>query len=114
MRVYLPFPPAELSPNARKHWRSVAPHKAAYKDACYYLTKQAMPPIWEVPFVDLPLKVTFMQPDMRSRDVDNMLASIKAAIDGFALALGVNDRQFKPITVDWMRGKKPGAVVLEF
>lgn len=41
-------------------------------------------------------KVTFYPPDKRHRDDDSMIASFKAARDGIADALGVNDRRFKP------------------
>lgn len=113
MNIVLPWPPKELSPNFRTHWRATAPKRAAYKESCFLLTKQAAKG-WEPRFCDIHLTVTFVQPDMRKRDVDNMLASIKSAIDGVALALDVNDRQFRPLTVDWKRGGKPGSVVLEF
>lgn len=112
LTVVLPWPDAKLNPNARVHWRASAPLKASYKDDCYWLTKHAAMD-WEPLICDIPLSITFVQPDMRKRDVDNMLASIKSAIDGFALALGVNDRQFRPLTVDWKRGKKPGSVIVE-
>ena len=112
MKIDLPWPPKELSPNARVHWRTSAQKRAAYKESCFWLTKQASAG-WEPRFCDIPLTVTFVQPDMRKRDVDNMLASIKSALDGVATALGVNDRQFRPLTVDWKRGGKPGLVVVE-
>lgn len=112
MRIDLPWPPKELSPNARVHWRAAADVKADYKAACAMLAKVATKG-WEPVYHDLHLTVTFHQPDMRKRDVDNMLASIKYGLDGVAQALGVDDRQFRPITVDWKRGKKPGMVSVE-
>lgn len=44
--------------------------------------------------------IIFHPPDKRHRDLDNMLASIKYGLDGIALAWGVNDKDFKPITID--------------
>ncbi len=41
-------------------------------------------------------RITFYPPDKRHRDADNMVASIKSALDGIADALGVNDRRFQP------------------
>ena len=112
MKVKLPFPPKELSPNARHDRRAIAGTRRAYRDQCFWLTKQACK-AWEPLFVDVELSVTFIQPDNRHRDADNILTASKAAIDGFAEALGMNDRQFKPLRVDWKRGDKPGALILE-
>ena len=44
----------------------------------------------------IPIEITFYPPDRRHRDADNMVASIKAGLDGLADALKVNDRQFLP------------------
>jgi crossover junction endodeoxyribonuclease RusA len=114
MKVTLPFPPAELFPNrsAGKHWTSTRMAKDSYRDHAFYLTKQAAKN-WEPLLCDVALSVTFVQPDMRRRDVDNMLAASKHAIDGFAKGLGMDDRQFKPLKVDWTRKKGSGALVLE-
>lgn len=49
---------------------------------------------------DVPLSLTFHASTNRSYDLDNALASCKAAIDGLANGLGINDRQFRPITID--------------
>lgn len=112
MKVSLPFPPKELSPNARHDRRAIAGLRAKYREYCFYLTKAAAK-AWTPLGGEVALHVTFIQPDNRHRDADNMLASSKAAIDGFAQALGMNDRQFRPLRVDWQRGEKPGALVLE-
>jgi len=44
----------------------------------------------------IPITVTFYPPDKRHRDADNMVASIKAGLDGVADGLKINDRQFLP------------------
>ena len=93
--IELPWPHRWLSPNARKHYRVTAPIKAdARKDAAW-LTKAASIPK-PLPFIGprLPVCVTFYPPDKRHRDDDNMIASFKAARDGIADALGVDDRCF--------------------
>jgi crossover junction endodeoxyribonuclease RusA len=48
----------------------------------------------------------------RHRDLDNCLAAAKPQIDGIADALGVNDRRFRPILVDYIRGDAPGAMIV--
>ena len=91
----LPFPPKELNPNNRAHWRRK--HRigkaqkaigfiAAYKHRMRECTG------------DIALSLTFYPKDNRHRDSDNMLASMKNAIDGIALGLGVDDRQFTPVS----------------
>ena len=39
-------------------------------------------------------KFTFHPPDKRKRDVDNVIASLKALIDGLADAWGIDDSEF--------------------
>lgn len=41
------------------------------------------------------LTITFHPPDRRRRDLDNMLASAKALLDGFANACQVDDHRFE-------------------
>lgn len=113
--VRLPFPPAELFPNraSGKHWGTTRAAKDSYRDEAFYLTKQAAK-AWTPLNAEVALSVTFIQPDNRHRDADNMLAASKHAIDGFAKALGMDDKQFRPLKVDWTRKKgTSGALVLE-
>lgn len=93
MQVTFPWPPKELSPNARVYWRAKAPHVQAYKAACWAETPKRLAQYswtgeWDV-------NIVFQPPDLRGRDLDNMLASIKAGLDGMARAMGVNDRNFR-------------------
>lgn len=91
--LILPWPPRELSPNARTHWRRAAPIKAAYRNACYILAKQAQIAIdWEG---DIHAWIDFYPPDRRHRDDDNMVGAFKSGRDGVAEALGVNDKRFR-------------------
>jgi crossover junction endodeoxyribonuclease RusA len=39
--------------------------------------------------------MTFCPPTNRARDLDNLIASMKPALDGMAAALGVNDSTFR-------------------
>ena len=36
----LPWPPKELSPNGRTHWRVLAKTKKAYREACAWTAKE--------------------------------------------------------------------------
>lgn len=50
--------------------------------------------------MDVPLHVELVfrpPPDHRERDRDNLLASMKAGLDGVASALQIDDSRFRPI-----------------
>lgn len=92
IELVLPWPPRDLSPNARIHWRKKAPITKAYKEACWALAKQSGITVPDSPRIALWL--TFYPPDRRARDDDNIIASFKAGRDGLALALGIDDKSF--------------------
>lgn len=90
--VKLPWPPSELSPNSRIHWARKAKFAKGYKKSCWAMAKQAGLCVdWEGP---VHVWLTFVPPDRRHRDQDNMIASVKYALDGLALALGIDDKRF--------------------
>ena len=91
--VTLPWPPKSLSPNARLHWAATSKSKAAYRYACRMLAKQAgiSMPADARPLVSL----LFVPPDRRARDRDNMLAAMKAGLDGLADAMGCDDSRWR-------------------
>lgn len=91
IEVTLPWPPSKLSPNARVHWRVLAKHKKAYREACYWLSHSLK---GKAPDGPLGLELTFYPPNRRARDRDNLLASMKSGLDGFAEALGIDDSRF--------------------
>ena len=45
------------------------------------------------------IRLTFVQDDKRHRDLDNLLAASKSLLDGVAHALGIDDKNFEPITI---------------
>lgn len=45
--------------------------------------------------------IIFHPPSARGFDLDNALASIKSGLDGIAESWGVNDKMFRPITIDF-------------
>jgi crossover junction endodeoxyribonuclease RusA len=92
MDIELPWPPKELSPNARVHYHTKAAAAKVYREAAYWLTEKSG---LTVPAEGgIALRFDFHPPDKRKRDLDNMLSSIKAGVDGIADALGVNDQRF--------------------
>lgn len=91
--IELPWPPKELSPNARKHFHAKAAAAKAYREQAYWLTKKARRPTLPDEGV-LVLRIDFFPPDARKRDLDNMLASIKSGLDGIADSWEVDDQRF--------------------
>jgi crossover junction endodeoxyribonuclease RusA len=90
MSIRLPWPPRELSPNARVDRRAVAGIRKRYREACGWTVKhQGIRPMGNAP---LHVDLTFCPPDKRPRDLDNMLASAKAALDGLSDAIDCDDR----------------------
>lgn len=118
LEIELPFPDADLFPNRKngRHWGATNTLKTkAFSDA-YTLTNQAVKNhkgAWYPLVGDIPLTLTFCQPDKRNRDSDNMLAASKSLIDGVATALTINDKQFSPITIKRGEVRKGGAVLVE-
>lgn len=94
IELTLPWPPKELSPNARVHWKQRHKHAKAYRQSCGLI---AMAGKGQVPGGQLEFWVTFCPPNRRHYDDDNLLARFKAGRDGIADGLGVNDRLFSTV-----------------
>ena len=113
MRIILPWPDPRLSPNARKHFRAVAPIKAKAREDAFIATLAAAPYMVRQAIAAgdgrIELQLWFYAPDKRHRDDDNMIASFKAARDGIADGLKVNDRRFRA-TYHFGDPEKPGRV----
>ncbi len=106
--ISLPWPSPKLSPNARVHFKRKAAIAAKYRSACRLLASQVRPAFPAEGRV--PITITFHEPDRRNRDIDNMLASIKALLDGLCDSWGVNDKRFRPVTLDVGEPVKGGLV----
>lgn len=110
-RITLPWPSPKLSPNARVH--HMAKHriaKIAKMDAAmlaYAAGKPSLPDNGPVA-----LLWTLCPPDKRARDMDNVIASLKHAQDGVAIAWGINDARFVP-TYQWGEPVRGGRVTIE-
>ena len=90
--LILPWPPKELSPNARIHWAKKAKITKAYRNMARVLTMQAG--IVAPAEGRILLVLEFVPPNRRHRDDDGCLASFKAGRDGIADALGIDDKRF--------------------
>ena len=100
MRIELGFPPKELFPNrvSGTAWGKLYQIKSDYRQNSGWLAKPQLRN-WKHDGGDVFLKITFVMPDKRQRDLDNCLAASKAGLDGLADALGVNDKMFHPIQI---------------
>jgi crossover junction endodeoxyribonuclease RusA len=111
--IVLPWPDPRLSPNARQHWAALAKVKKQARADAHILATVALTlkQKRDIAAIDgkIPVVIRFYPPDNRHRDDDNMIASFKAARDGIAEALGVDDRRFQP-TYQFMDPAKPGRI----
>jgi crossover junction endodeoxyribonuclease RusA len=115
MDIELPWPPKELTPNAkrRKHWTAYRKPAADYRQDCAWLCRA-----WllnnKLGLRARELRVagiTFYPPDRRRRDDDGMIGAFKAGRDGVADALGVDDHTFRP-TYSFAEPIRGGKVVV--
>lgn len=117
LTLTLPWPSAKLNPNRSKgvHWAATSGLRKKARADAHLLTLGAMNagrvPRGAVGLIAL--TITFVQPDRRARDRDNLLAALKPSLDGLADALGVNDAQFDPVVLRREFGGKPGAVRIQ-
>ena len=115
--MILAWPDPILSPNARTHWAPQARAKKKAREDAAWETIRQVPLEARQRIAEgngpIPMRITFIPPDKRRRDRDNMIASLKAASDGIADGLKVNDARFVP-TYLVAPPEKPGFVVVEF
>jgi crossover junction endodeoxyribonuclease RusA len=97
VRIVLPWPDKDLSPNARLHWaqKANAARKSRGNSKWIVLATLSRNELDELSDASrVGLNVSFHPPDKRRRDLDNLIASMKAANDGISDALGVDDSRF--------------------
>lgn len=102
VEVKLEWPDASLMPNRKngRHWAGTQQAKVRARQDGFFAAKASLRGSMFVSDGRVPLKVTFVSPDNRNRDLDNLLSSLKHGLDGIAQALGINDAAFRPITID--------------
>lgn len=113
MQIELSWPAKALSPNyrSRSHWPRTRALKVARSEGFGAALAAAgcggLPNDGErIPFV-----ITAYPPTAHARDDDNLIASLKAARDGIANALLVDDRLFET-RLQWGEPVKGGRVVV--
>lgn len=88
----LPWPPKELSPNTRQHWSKLSAAKKSYRAACGWCAKEQGAKRIEPG--KLHLTITFVPPNRRAHDLDNLLARMKSGLDGLSDVLEVDDKHW--------------------
>lgn len=106
--ITLPWPPKELSPNARCHWAVKARAFKTYRLDCW----AAFAGFRKLLAGRSSFAVTFHPPSKRRHDIDNCFASIKAAIDALAQITGIDDSEFQ-FTIAKGEPRKGGQVVIQ-
>ena len=108
--VTLPFPPKELSPNARVHWAVKRKHTKACREEAFILAKKAgLSASGGCGVIDL--SIEFYPPSNRSYDLDNLLSRSKGMLDGIADAMQVNDKRFA-LKISRLHSVKGGQVIV--
>lgn len=92
IELTLPWPPKELSPNARLHWAKLAKVKKAYREACAWTAMEQG--LRKVATRKLHLSLVFYPPTRRAYDLDNALARMKAGLDGLADVMQLDDKHW--------------------
>jgi crossover junction endodeoxyribonuclease RusA len=105
MIVTLPLPHKNLSPNSRCHWRAKASAVKAYRSAALIAAYGK----GDAPLDSAQVKCVFYFRDVRRRDSDNLLASMKSAFDGLVDAkIFKDDNRLTHLPVEQHKdGKNP-------
>jgi crossover junction endodeoxyribonuclease RusA len=109
MTVTLGWPSRALSPNARTHWATLARAKKAARKEGYYAARSAGAPYV---MLSVSIQVTFIPPNARRRDLDNLIASIKPHLDGISDAIVIDDSRWIWAAPVIAKPEKPGRVVV--
>lgn len=115
LSLTLPWPSADLSPNARVHWAVRSRAVKSARDYGWGMVRAAMGPLgiphgsWRGPIT---AEYTFHPSIERTRDDDGLIGRMKAYRDGMARALGVDDHGFRTMPIVYGEKRKPACVVV--
>jgi len=99
----LPWPPSKTSKNGSQgDWRGKASAAKAYKRDCWAICKEAG--VRPMGCDKVNVEVTFCPPKNFRYDLDNMLARAKQGLDAVSDAIGVDDADWREMTLK--RGEK--------
>lgn len=107
---FLPWPDRRLSPNAREHWFKKAKITKKARESAWATALEAK--VSRISADRLSVRVTFCAPNKRRRDLDNCIGAFKAAGDGIAQAVGIDDSKWS-VSYQWGDVVPGGAVKVE-
>ncbi|MBO9580316.1 MAG: hypothetical protein J7498_05445 [Sphingobium sp.] len=94
--ITVSWPDRVLSPNVSAHWRRKSAARKAQRLEAWTLAMQAKVHCPGAPIDPISIRLDAYPKHERKRDIDNLLASTKGALDGLAQAMGVDDSLFRP------------------
>ena len=106
--IDLLWPDRILHPNSRPHWAAKARAIKIYREYAEMMARRSG--IRLSPDEILHLHATFYPPSKRRFDIDGLLSSIKAGIDGISDGLVINDYAFRSASVEIGEPVKGGGV----
>jgi crossover junction endodeoxyribonuclease RusA len=110
--VRLNWPAPGLNPNSRLHWSRKSRLVKTARQAAWGATLEKFGSLNRLPKGSrVYLEMVFCPPDKRRRDADNIIASLKASLDGISDALGIDDSKFVS-TYSMGEPVKGGAVIV--
>jgi hypothetical protein len=111
--VYLPWPSAKLSSNARGAWQT---KESARKDAVNYgmaIARMTDPDNFDF-HGNLNINIKIFPPDNRRRDLLNVVHSLKNYIDGVCRERGFDDSQIRRGSEEFGAVYPGGQIMLTF
>ncbi len=106
--IRIAWPAKPLWQNRRGHWGDVRKSTRLQREEAWAEARAAA--VAKMPGAIL--EFAFHPPDNRKRDIQNMPATVKGAIDGIADAMGCDDSGFKPIWPQTFANVVKGGCVL--
>jgi len=99
LRIEIPgLPPKELSPNARVHWSVRSGVAQSYKEVATLVARlERNKARWTSPDM-ASVHITFVLPDRRRRDRDNLIARAKPLVDALGPWREVTNRKGKVVS----------------
>jgi crossover junction endodeoxyribonuclease RusA len=108
----LSWPAPALWQNRRSHWAQRRAAVASYRHEARVIALSQS--VRRIQTTTPRLAFAFHPPDRRRRDLHNLPATMKAAIDGIADAMGCDDAGFRCVWPEtWGDVVKGGAVMIE-
>ena len=121
LKIVLPWPNPELSPNARIHWAKKKNLIYAARTEAFYETKNQI----EINVIDeakdllknrnnkIEINYLFLKNKKgQQQDIDNLIASMKSSLDGIFDALESNDKRIHKMTGNKIFTSKNSKVIV--